>query len=46
MFTDMKISDDLNKKFGQFLEKNNTDVGISFSLLVLQVSWFYAYLYF
>lgn len=36
MFTDMKISEDLNNKFTQFLEPNKTDVGISFSVLVLQ----------
>ena len=38
MFTDMKISEDLNNKFTQFLEPNKTDVGISFSVLVLQVN--------
>jgi len=36
MFTDMSISSDLNQKFSHHLEKSNTDLGINFSLLVLQ----------
>eukprot|EP00795_Rhopilema_esculentum_P014441 gene14441-5499_t len=36
MFTDMKVSEDLNNKFFHFLEENEYDVGINFSLLVLQ----------
>lgn len=36
MFTDMTISADLNGKFTNFLKSSNTNVGINFSLLVLQ----------
>ncbi|KAK3750420.1 hypothetical protein QZH41_016979, partial [Actinostola sp. cb2023] len=36
MFTDMSISSDLNSSFSDFLSLSNVDLGISFSLLVLQ----------
>eukprot|EP00794_Sanderia_malayensis_P003681 gene3681-4198_t len=36
MFLDMKISEDNNNKFSQFLLQNKTDVGINFSVLVLK----------
>ena len=39
MFTDMRVSEDLNNNFSQYLDKNKSDVGISFSLLVLQVRY-------
>jgi len=36
MFTDMTISSDLHQIFSQMLKETNTDLGINFSLLVLQ----------
>ncbi|XP_031562580.1 cullin-2-like [Actinia tenebrosa] len=36
MFTDMSISLDLNSSFSDFLSNSSVDLGISFSLLVLQ----------
>lgn len=39
MFTDMNISRDLNKKFEDFCKSKNLDIGVGFSILVLQVSW-------
>ena len=38
MFTDMSISSDLNSSFNDFLSHSNVDLGVNFSLLVLQVS--------
>ena len=37
MFTDMSISADLNNKFSDFTTKENIDLGVNFSILVLQV---------
>ncbi|XP_025833506.1 cullin-2 [Agrilus planipennis] len=36
MFTDMSVSADLNNKFGEFLKKENIDLGITFNIHVLQ----------
>jgi len=36
MFTDMAISTDLNSQFSKFLDSSDTQLGINFSLLVLQ----------
>ncbi|ELT99573.1 hypothetical protein CAPTEDRAFT_175514 [Capitella teleta] len=36
MFTDMSISSDLNSKFSDFCKEDSTDLGINFSILVLQ----------
>ena len=38
MFTDMSISADLNNKFSDFTTKEKIDLGVNFSILVLQVS--------
>ena len=37
MFTDMSVSSDLNNKFNNFLKMDNIDLGISFSIYILQV---------
>lgn len=37
MFTDMSVSSDLNNKFNNFLKLDNIDLGISFSIYILQV---------
>lgn len=36
MFTDMNISADLSNKFADFLRTENTDLGVGFSIFVLQ----------
>lgn len=36
MFTDISVSADLNNKFNAFLKKDNIDLGVSFSIHVLQ----------
>ncbi|XP_054268118.1 cullin-2-like isoform X1 [Macrosteles quadrilineatus] len=36
MFTDISVSTDLNNKFSAFLKKDNIDLGINFSIYVLQ----------
>jgi len=36
MFTDMSVSSDLNNKFNNFLKMDNIDLGISFSIYILQ----------
>lgn len=36
MFTDMSVSADLNNKFNMFLKQDNVDLGINFSIYVLQ----------
>ncbi|CAH1163956.1 unnamed protein product [Phaedon cochleariae] len=36
MFTDMSVSTDLNIKFSSVLKQNNSDLGINFSIYVLQ----------
>ncbi|XP_071057116.1 cullin-2 isoform X2 [Onthophagus taurus] len=36
MFTDMSVSADLNNKFSAYLTKKNVDLGINFSIYVLQ----------
>nr|XP_023030430.1 cullin-2 [Leptinotarsa decemlineata] len=36
MFTDMSVSTDLNNKFGSILKQDNIDLGINFSIYVLQ----------
>lgn len=36
MFTDMSVSADLNNKFNTFLKQDNIDLGINFSIYVLQ----------
>lgn len=36
MFTDISVSADLNNKFTAFLKKENIDLGINFSIYVLQ----------
>ena len=38
MFTDMNLSNGLNVKFAEYLQNNATDLGLSFSIMVLQVS--------
>ena len=38
MFTDMSISSDLNQKFSAYVKKGNIDLGITFSIYVLQVN--------
>uniref|UniRef100_V5I8I2 Cullin-5 n=1 Tax=Anoplophora glabripennis TaxID=217634 RepID=V5I8I2_ANOGL len=38
MFTDVSVSSDLNDKFGVFLKQDNVDLGINFSVYVLQAS--------
>ena len=39
MFTDMNISSGLNNDFSEFLKRqNNSDLGVNFSISVLQVS--------
>lgn len=50
MFTDMTISKDLDKKFEDYYKNKDIDIGIGFSILVLQVSryvmtYFYQFLY-
>jgi hypothetical protein len=37
MFTDISVSNDLNNKFNAFLRKDCIDLGINFSIYVLQV---------
>jgi cullin 2 len=37
MFTDMSISSDLNNKFSDFMKKEEHELGVNFSILVLQV---------
>lgn len=36
MFTDMSVSADLNNKFQVYLKEDNIDLGINFSIYVLQ----------
>ncbi|KAF6213472.1 hypothetical protein GE061_011192, partial [Apolygus lucorum] len=36
MFTDISVSNDLNNKFSAFLKNDNIDLGINFSIYVLQ----------
>lgn len=36
MFTDMSVSSDLNNKFSAFLKEDNIDLGINFSIYILQ----------
>lgn len=36
MFTDISVSTDLNNKFNEFLKNDNIDLGINFSIYVLQ----------
>ncbi|XP_077513603.1 cullin 2 isoform X3 [Amblyomma americanum] len=36
MFTDMSVSNDLNNKFSSYLKAENIDLGINFSIYVLQ----------
>lgn len=36
MFTDIKLSDDLNNQFSQWCRSHSTELGISFSIFVLQ----------
>lgn len=38
MFTDVSVSQDLNNKFNDYLYKKGITLGISFNMLVLQVS--------
>ena len=38
MFTDVNISEELQKKFTDYTAENNIDLGINFSIMVLQVS--------
>ena len=38
MFTDVNLSNDLNVKFAEFVKNSGTDLGLSFSIMVLQVS--------
>ena len=38
MFTDVSLSNDLNVKFSNYLKKKETDLGLTFSIMVLQVS--------
>lgn len=41
MFTDISVSNDLNNKFQAFLKRDNVDLGVNFSIYVLQVCLFY-----
>lgn len=41
MFTDISVSNDLNNKFTTFLKQDNIDLGINFSIYVLQVNWLF-----
>ena len=36
MFTDINVSEDLNEKFATFCRNETTQLGIDFSILVLQ----------
>lgn len=36
MFTDISVSNDLNNKFQAFLKRDNVDLGVNFSIYVLQ----------
>lgn len=39
MFTDMSVSQDLNEKFNSYCKNDiNTQLGIDFTILILQVS--------
>jgi cullin 2 len=38
MFTDMSVSQDLNNKFNDQIKENNVDLGVNFTIQVLQVS--------
>lgn len=52
MFTDMTVSEDLHNKFGKYINDQTVDLGINFSIYVLQVrvsfypSWIRSYLSF
>lgn len=37
MFTDISVSGDLNNQFNEFLKKDSIELGINFSIYVLQV---------
>jgi len=37
MFTDVNLSSDLNSKFADFVRNDGTDLGLTFSIMVLQV---------
>jgi hypothetical protein len=37
MFTDMNVSQDLNEKFGGYCKENSIQLGIDFTILILQV---------
>lgn len=39
MFTDVSVSVDLNSRFMEYLREQNTELGINFSISVLQVSF-------
>lgn len=39
MFTDVSVSVDLNGRFMEYLREQNTELGINFSISVLQVSF-------
>ena len=38
MFTDVNLSNDLNGKFAEYVKSDGTDLGLTFSIMVLQVS--------
>ncbi|UYV76581.1 CUL2 [Cordylochernes scorpioides] len=42
MFTDMSVSNDLNAKFTSYLQERSIDLGINFSIYVLQVATYSA----
>jgi len=37
MFTDVNLSNDLNVKFAEYIKNKQTDLGLTFSIMVLQV---------
>ena len=38
MFTDVNLSNDLNGKFAEYVKSHGTDLGLTFSIMVLQVT--------
>lgn len=41
MFTDISVSSDLNNKFNTYLKDESLELGINFSIYVLQVSVYF-----
>ena len=38
MFTDVNLSNDLNVKFAEYVKGSDTELGLTFSIMVLQVT--------